>query len=416
MELFYVLLVLLIVTRVLGVVMHRIGQPPLVGEILGGVILGAIISQFSDTFPVLSGLPDNEVLQGITDLSMFFLMLLAGIALKPKELASSSGKAFIIALAGFIVPLGTGVALAWAFIPSSPYKFAQTLFVGTALAITAIPVAVRVLMDLGRLDTETGRTIVSAAVFDDIFSLILLTILVALLQTGNVPSAGELLVLGLKIGVFFAVTAVFGTYVFPYFGRWLIRVRVEELELSGLVVLALGYAVLAEVLGLHFIIGAFVAGLFFSRRVADAETYRAVEGKISGLTTGFLAPIFFASIGLHLDFTAVQQAPVFLLSLIAVAFFGKFFGAGLTAYALGYRRTSATALGAAMSARGAVELIVADVALRANLFARPDPPPPQVSALFSSIVIVAVVTTFVAPIIMRFAFRAADEGERGVSD
>lgn len=403
MNLIYILLVLLVATRVCGVVAQRFGQPPLVGEILGGIFLGVAISQFSTALPVLSELPDSEVLQSIADLGVFFLMLLAGLELRPRDFAETAQGAFFIALAGFFVPLASGFALAWVFIPASDFKLAQALFIGTALAITAVPVAVKVLMDLGALDTKVGRTIVSAAVFDDVFSLILLAVLIGVINQGQAPGPAELGVLAAKIAAFFAISGVCGFFVFPYLGRWLMKTPVEELEFSGLVAAALAYALLAEMLGLHFIIGAFIAGLFFSRRIIDDKTFNDVERKTKGITNGFLAPIFFATIGLHLDFSAVTEAPLFLICLIVVAFFGKFAGAGAAALLSGFEGREASALGAAMSARGAVELIVANVALSANLFSKPSPPPPEVESLFSSIVIVAVVTTLATPIAMRFA-------------
>lgn len=408
MNLIYILLVLLVVTRVCGVLVRRVGQPPLVGEILGGIFLGILISQYSDALPILSGLPDSEVLKSIADLGIFFLMLLAGIELRPKDLAKTSGDAFLIALAGFFLPLAMGFALGWVFIPESDFRIAQSLFIGTALAITAVPVAVRVLMDLNALNTKVGHTIVSAAVFDDVFSLILLAVLIGVINQGTAPELASLAMLGGKIVAFFLLSGAFGLYVFPYIGRWLMRSRVDELEFSGLVAAALAYSLIAELLGLHFIIGAFLAGLFFRRRVLDDKAYEDVSGKIRGLTNGFLAPIFFATIGLHLDVSAVTAAPLFLSVLIVAAFAGKFIGAGLAAWSTGFNKRQSTALGAAMSARGAVELIVANVALQANLFSKPSPAPDVVASLFSAVVIVAIVTTLATPLVMRIALQHYD--------
>ncbi|WDI30682.1 cation:proton antiporter [Hyphococcus flavus] len=401
MNLIYILLVLLVVTRVCGVFAQRAGQPPLVGEILGGVFLGILISQFSGSFPVLSGLPDNEVLKGIADLGIFFLMLLAGVELRPRDLAKTSGKAFVIALAGFLVPLALGFGLGWTFIPESDFRLAQSLFIGTALAITAVPVAVKVLMDLDLLNTPVGRTIVSAAVFDDVLSLLLLAVLVAVINQGEAPSVTAMGILAGKVTLFFIITGAMGFFIFPIIGRWLMRIQVEELEFSGLVATALGYSLLAEFLELHFIIGAFVAGLFFNRRIVDNETHADVDKKIRGLTTGFLAPIFFATIGLHLDLSAVTAAPLLLFTLIVAAFIGKFAGAGVVSYFSGFNKRQSAAIGGAMSARGAVELIVANIALEANLFSRPEPAPPEVESLFSAVVIVAIVTTVATPMIIR---------------
>ncbi len=208
----------------------------------------------------------------------------------------------------------------------------------------------------------------------------------------------------LNIALFFGVALFVGIIVFPRLGRLLVRLKAGELEFSGLLVAAMAYAVLAEALHLHFIVGAFMAGVFFGRQTMGDKPYRDVKTKISGLTTGFLGPVFFASIGLHLELTAVSTIPILLTVLVVLAMLTKLVGAGVPAYALGLRGREAAGVGIGMSARGAVELIIADIALRAGLFAQPSPPPPEVRHLFSAIVIVAVATTLFTPLLMQVLF------------
>jgi Kef-type K+ transport system membrane component KefB len=394
-------LVLLVVTRACGELAERLQQPALVGELIAGIVLGVLVAHFSGVFPVLADISDDEVFTAITDLGIFFLMLFAGIELQPRKLAESSRSAMLVAAGGFALPLAAGFALAWVFLPGSPLKVVQALFVGTALAITAVPVAVRILMDLGKLNSRVGQMIVSAALFDDVMSLVLLAVLLGVIQTGELPGAWEIAGLALNIVLFFGITTGISTLLIPRIAHLIGRAKVAEFELSALLTGALAYAYLAELLGLHFILGAFIAGLFFTRRTMDEPVYENVKSKVSGITNGFLAPIFFASIGLHLDLAAVLQIPLFLGLLIAVAFAGKLIGAGLVAYALGESKKDATAVGMAMSGRGAVELIIADIALRGGVFSVPDPPPVIVANLFSAVVIVAVVTTLVTPIVLR---------------
>jgi len=401
MELLYVLLVLLVITRVFGEAAERIRQPALAGEIIAGVMLGIVVARFSGAFPILAGLPDDEVFLAITDLAIFFLMLFAGIELRPRQLAESSGGALLVAIGGFCLPLASGFALAWFLLPDSDLKLVQSLFVGTALAITAVPVAVKILMDLGRLNSKPGQMIVSAAIFDDVLSLVLLTALLAVIRTGELPGTFEVIGLAGNIALFFAITIGIGLFVIPKIGHLLGAAKVAEFELSALLVGALGYAILAELLGLHFILGAFMAGLFFTRTTTEKRVYEDVKTKISGITSGFLAPVFFASIGLHLEPRAIVEIPVFLALLIAVAFAGKLIGAGAVAYSLGMGKREAAAVGMGMSGRGAVELIIADIALRGGVFLAPDPPPPIIANLFSAIVIMAVVTTLATPIALR---------------
>lgn len=401
METLYILLVLLVVARALGEVAIRLRQPALVGELVGGILVGVVAAAFSQHLPVLAGLSENPVFAAITDLGVFFLMLLAGIEMRPKEFAEATGGSMPVAVSAMVLPLGLGFAVTWFWLPENEYRFAQSLFVGTGMAITAVPVAIRVLRDLGQLHTRLGRTLTAAAVFDDVLSLILLAVLTAVIETGGLPGLGEIAFLLLKVALFFGVTVAAGHFLMPWLGRRLRWFVLDEFEFSILLIVAMAFALLAEALGMHFILGAFIAGLFFSRRAIEPRVYDDVQRKVSAITTGFLAPIFFASIGLHLDLGALTGVPVYLAVLLFIAFAGKLIGAGLPALWMGFPRREALALGTGMSARGAVELIVADIALRAGLFSLPQPPPPVVQYMFSAIVIVAIVTTLAVPILLR---------------
>ena len=177
MELFYVLLVLLVVTRTFGIAAERLGQPALIGELIAGIALGALGASLAPAHPYIGDINHNEVFVAITDLGMFFLMLLAGIEMQPHKIMKYSLTAFAVALGGLLLPLALGYWLGHVFLPESPLKAAQCFFLGTALAITAVPASVRVLMDLGKLNTPVGQVIVTAAVFDDVLSLLLLAML-----------------------------------------------------------------------------------------------------------------------------------------------------------------------------------------------------------------------------------------------
>lgn len=401
MELLYVLLVLLVITRALGEISVRLGQPALVGELLAGIALGAAIGFSPTSFPLMHGIADNDVFTAITDLGIFFLMLMAGLEMRPKELAEKSRGAMLIALGGLIIPLLAGFSIGWLFLPPSDVRLAQAIFIGTALAITAVPVAAKVLMDLDRLDSTAGKMIMSAAIVDDILGLVLLAVLTAVIRTGAMPDPAGLLWLAGQIGLFLVIVTAIGVYVLPRLERAIHYSMSEEFEFSMLLVVGLGFAVLAEALHMHFILGAFAAGLFFTKRTLPEDMFTAVQHRTSGITTGFLAPIFFASIGLHLDLSAFASIPVFLVILVVVAVGCKLIGAGLPAYWTGLPARDSLIVGIGMSGRGAVELIIADIALRAGLFSQPDPAPAIVANLFSSIVIMAVLTTLMTPVGLR---------------
>jgi Kef-type K+ transport system membrane component KefB len=400
-EIFYVLLILLAITRFFGEIAVRLRQPAVVGQLISGIFLGMLVHHYSTAFPILSGLTDDEVFTAITNLGVFFLMLLAGIEMHPRKLLKGSAGSFSVALGGMGVPLALGLLIGWVFLPPSNLRFAQMMFLGVALAVTAVPVAVKVLMELDKLNTRMGQITVSAALFDDVLNLLLLAVLTALISKGQSIDTVGLLQLSGQIALFFVITIGVGLYLLPKLERLAGQLLQEESEFATLLLVALSFALLAEELKLHFIIGAFAAGLFFTKRSSTTRLYENIKKKIAGLTNGFLAPIFFASIGFQLDAKALAAIPGFLALLVLVALLGKLVGAGLPAKWIGLSSREAMEVGISMSARGVVMLIVADIALRAGLFEQPSPAPPVVAHMFSAVVMVAIITTLLTPIILR---------------
>jgi Kef-type K+ transport system membrane component KefB len=406
-DLFYVLLVLLVASRAFGEAAERLAQPSLVGELIAGVAIGAAIAAFPESFPSLAGLGGNDVFHAVTDLGMFFLMLFAGLEMRPSQIFERSAASFAVAISGMAIPIGLGIALGMAFLPEGPERMAQSLFIGTALAITAVPASVRILSDLDLLNSRIGQTIVAAAVIDDILSLMLLAWLTSMIGAAEPPGLAEFGILSGKVAAFFAVTAVAGVFVFPRGGRLMQHLHIRELEFSALLIAAFAFALLAEALGLHFIVGAFLAGLYFGRKTMGEPGYARLHDTVSGITFGFLAPIFFASIGLSLQFRSVVEVPGFLALLIASAFFGKFFGAGVAARLFGFSRGDAAAISIGMIPRGAINLVIAGIALKAGLLTGESD---IVRNLFSAVVIMAVFSTVVSPIILARLFARRQRG------
>lgn len=402
MELLYVLLILLLVTRACSEFAVRLGQPSLVGELVGGVLIGVAVAAGMGDSAAIAELDSDETFQGVLDLAIFFLMLLAGVETRPSDLAKASGRAMPIALAGMVIPLALGFGLGWWWLPESQWKIAQSLFVGVALAVTAVPVAVKVLMDMGRLQTRVGQVVIAAAVIDDILSLVLLAVLTSLINTDEALTFGMIVPVVANVAIFLALAWAIGRYVLPRVGKLVRRLELEHAEFSLLIIFGLGLSVLAELLAMHFLIGAFAAGVFFTRNVVGDPKYRKLVEQTEVLTMGFLAPVFFASIGMHLSVGAILGAPVFLIILLVLATAGKVLGAGIGAYFAGFTPRRSLAIGSAMNARGAVEIIIADIALRAGLFDHPEPTPPAVEYLFSAVVIMAIVTTLASPFALRW--------------
>ncbi len=402
METIAQLLILLVLSRVMGEIAVRLGQNATVGELIAGIVLAAIIGWIGGEIPFLADLATGEAVAFVAEAGIFFLVLLGGIEMQPEEIASHSKNSLFIALGGAVLPLASGFALAWWLLPDSDLKQSQALLVGVTMSITAIPVTVKLFQEIGMLQTPLGQTVVAAAIFDDIIGLFLLAILLAVIHTGYVPDISSLAILLGKVVVFFAVTIGLGVHVYPRVHAGATAMQAASIEFSALMGVALAYALLAELLGLHWIMGAFMAGLFFEPNRIGEKIYDNMTVAVGGITSGFLAPLFLVWIGLQVDLGALIAIPGFLVVLIAVSFIGKLVGAGVPAVFAGFPRRDAVSIGIAMNARGAVELVVVSIAAEAGLFAASDGAAPIVTYLFSALVLMGIVTTLITPILLRF--------------
>lgn len=419
MEAFAGLFVLFIVARLAGEGAERIGQPAAVGELTAGVLAGVVLALVAPVWPQAGEAATSELVFLAAETGIFFLVLSAGIEMRPRDIASHSGVSFSVAAGGVIVPFAAGLAIGWAFLPEGEAKLVQAIFIGVALSITAIPTTVRILGDLGHLQSPEGQTIVAAAIFDDVIGLVLLAVVTALIERGSVPGAWDLALMVLQIGVFFAITVLLGVHVYPRISRNLKDLQIASAEFGIIMAVAMGYALLAEALGMHWIMGVFMAGLFFEPSRVGTHAYEELRIVVAGITAGFFGPLFFASIGLEVDAIAITAAPGFLVVVIVAAVLSKLIGSGVPARLGGFGNREAMAVGAGMSSRGAVELVVISIAVQAGLFAAPPPGEPETleHAVPSALVLMAVVTTLLAPLMLKALLgdksgrsRAGDDG------
>ena len=400
-------LVVLLAARVLGRLAVACHQTSSIGEILAGVLLALTLVSLPVELVWLDGLKDSQAVEVIGEAGIFLLLLLTGIEMQPEEISGHSREAVLVAAGGMLLPLALGFLLGWLFLPPSELKQGQALIIGVGLSISAIPVAAKVFMELGLLHEAVGEIVIAAAVIDDVLGLVLLAVAAHLITQGNLPGPGGFLLLLLSVCAFFAVTLAVGVYGYARLWRWLRRWQVPGISLTVLVALALLFGALAELLGLHFVLGPFVAGLFFETKSVGQETYDRVKATVGTVTSAVAAPIFFAWIGLQLDLGAVFNVPGFLAALIAVAFLGKLIGAGLPAFWSGLDARHSLAVGVGLSGRGAVELVIASIAQKSGLFLAGDGGHPIVGNLFSALVITAVVTTLFVPIGLRWILSTA---------
>src|SRR5919106_1592596 len=358
MPLVLMLLLLLLASRVGGELMERMGQLALIGEITAGIILGPSVLGIITTSPELKVL---------SDLGVFLLVMLAGMEMQFKDIQESfRGRGTLIAICGFFIPFAVGNGIAYLF----GYEPTKMVFLGLCMAMTALPVSVRILMDLGRLQTPIGQRIVTVAVQDDTTALLLLGMILGVKAQGGVLV--PILITAAKTVVFFA------TVLLVY---WLVRyskghiphsrkfVACAEEQLRGkeplfaiTLLFVLAFATFTEMIGLHFVVGAFFGSMILSRRILGRDNYEAVEKMESGITMGFLAPIFFAAIGVEFQLSALASAAL-VSSVLAAAFLTKVFGGYIGGRLAGLNSSESWAMGFGMNARGVMELVIADLAL-----------------------------------------------------
>lgn len=381
------LAIILFSTKVLGLITRKMNMPQVVGALLAGLLLG----------PGMFGLiTQTEYIMESAEVGVVILMFCAGMETDVQELKKSGKASFVIALCGVIVPLFGGFFVAAAFNRPGVFEsdaacslFLQNVFIGVILTATSVSITVETLKELGKLKTRSGNAILGAAVIDDILGIIALTII-----TSMADSSVNIGVVLIKIVGFFVFCGVAGYIFYRFFTGWCNRSE-GGLQRHAIVafVFALMMAFIAErVFGVADITGAYIAGIIIS--MTPKERYLA--SKFDVLSTLYLSPIFFASIGLKVELPKMSVALVeFAVILTLVAILTKVVGCGLGARIMGYTNLQSVRIGVGMISRGEVALIVASKGGTLGLMS---------SELMGPVVIVVIITTIIAPIILKPVF------------
>lgn len=407
MDIIGALLLLLLAARIFGALAERVRLPSAVGEMVAGMVLVSAVPLAGPFQDFIGHLPDDEALSHVADLGIFFLVLMAGVEMQLADTLRDSRKSFVVAVGGVALPLVAGVLLGFVFLAEGPQRPVQAVLIGVAMSITAIAASAKILQEFGLLHAETGRVLISAALFDDIFGLFLLALLSSVIASGEPPGAFEFIMMFAKVIVFFAITGVLGVHVYPHISKRIHRKQAAAIEFGALVIVALTYGFLAELLGLHWAVGAFMAGLFMERSRIGKRPYKSMRLMLNALTAGVLGPLFFAWIGLQANLTAVFEVPVFLVVLTLAAFATKVLGGGLAAIALGYPWRDSAIVGVGLAPRGEIMIVVISVALGAGLIDGSSTDPVAYH-LFSALIVMALVNTALAPLVLRVLLRSGD--------
>ncbi|RZO93683.1 MAG: cation:proton antiporter [Limnobacter sp.] len=393
MSLLSSLLLLIVVARLFGRLFARYNQPELIGEILAGVLLG----------PAILGLIEpNKALAGVTELAVFLIILNAGLEMRFSDIVSAmKGRGLMLAAISFFIPFGGGVLVAAAF----GQDIMRMIFLGLCISITALPVAVKLMDSLGILHTPIAKFSLATAVVNDVAALFILGIVLNLPETLTLGDASVavgiatlklmamgLVVVGLNQLLNWLEKRNVNVQALP---ESMIKIFGPEALFGIVIVFVLVFGTISEALGFHFVIGAFFGALFLDKKHFIASRYKDLQGTLGSITNGFLGPIFFAYLGLELQLISLTEWN-FPLVVILVSIVTKLFAGWLGGLMVGMDHRESLGLGAVLNGRGVMELVVAGIAYQ-NGFIGP--------TMFSTLVLMGIVTTFLTPIFFKQVYR-----------
>lgn len=392
--------VLLAAARLMGELALRFRLPSVFGEILAGIllgptVLGAIAPEISRWLFPPSGI--NALLfDGIITLAIVLFLLVAGLEADISSMWRQGKIVISIGVSGILFPSAIGFAAAWYFPHllgsrpgADPVIF--SLFIATALSISALPVIAKTMMDLDLYQSDLGMMIVASAIFNDLAGWLTFAVILGLMGAG-----GHRFPIGWTIGMIFAFTLFMLTVFRRTFDRVLPWIQAHTSWPGGQLGLVLSMALMGaaftEWIGVHAIFGAFMVGI----AVGDTPHFREqLRATIDQFVSFFFAPLFFASIGLKLNFAASFD-PLLVALVLVIACLGKMLGCGIGARLAGLSRRESMAIGFGMNARGAMEIILGLLALRFDLIS---------SQLFVALVIMAIVTSLISGPMMQKILR-----------
>lgn len=388
-EFLLIIAVILLSTKVFGLISERVHMPQVVGALLAGIVLGP---------SVLGLVQETDFLLNTSEIGVIILMFMAGLDTDLDELKKTGVASFVIALIGVVVPLATGTVLYLGFFPDAgdPLHMLKALFIGVVLTATSVSITVETLREMGKLKGKVGTAILGAAIIDDIMGIIVLTLVSGMTD----PTVNPLSVL-IRIAAFFVLLIVVGLVMYRLFRvitrEWSNHRRVAIYAFSFCLIMAF---VAEHYFGIADITGAYFAGLILCN-LMEAREY--INKKMNIVSYMIFSPIFFASIGIKTELHGMTPNLLFFsVALLIVAILTKIIGCGLGARIMKFNWTDSLSIGLGMVSRGEVALIVAQKGAQAGLVD---------SHLFPPIVLMVIITTLTTPILLKL-FMKDPEGPK----
>ncbi|KXS43739.1 MAG: sodium/proton-potassium antiporter GerN, CPA2 family [Methanohalophilus sp. T328-1] len=389
MEFLFQILIILLSARLLSEVSERVGMPGILGEILAGILLGITVLEITDT------------ISSVAQLGVIFLLFIAGYKeVHIDDLKASSKKAIIATVFQILIAFIAGFGLGYFFGLGN----LESLVLAVAFSPTSIGVTVKTLLDMNYLSSKPGSMMLSSAIFDDIISIFLVSIVSTMAQHNSILSPMQFLTLIGKLIVFVGVMYFLSRYVLSRLFGYVRKMHARESVFATVILVALFSAYFAEVMGLHAVIGAFVGGVMLSNiPVAKIED---VQSKVSGLAYGMLTPVFFVYIGMSVDPTSLGAAGIFTVLIVVFGLLGKLVGGFVGAKTVGFNFYESLIFGAGVMPRAEVTLVTISIGREIGIIGE---------EIFSAVVLLAAVSIFVAPILLKFAIQKDKENKNSAS-
>ena len=398
--------VILLSTKLLGILFRKTGLPQVLGFIVAGILIGpAIWGLLFNVENTIFPIKQNPILMTFAEVGVIFVMFTAGLETNLGDIRKTGFTSFSVALGGVVLPLLAGFGLAALFLPDSGAF--TWLFVGVIMTATSVGITVEVLRELGKLNTRVGTVVMSAAIIDDVLGIIVLSVVLSVSGAKSVDSPviaainpnGNALISILWIAAFFvfAVAAGFGiSKLFKYIEKKAPHTR--RIPILSIAV-CLIYAYVAEkVFGVADITGAFIAGLVLSTNHKSAQY---VDRRVTISSYMIFAPIFFASIGIKISFDAFSLNVLwFALAFVAVAISAKIIGCGGVALLNRFSFKEGVRVGVGMIARGEVALIVMEKGIAGGLIG---------SGYRAIVVLLVLVSSLTAPVLLKLLYKNDEE-------
>ncbi|WP_066224817.1 cation:proton antiporter [Formosa haliotis] len=364
-----------------GVAARRLGYPAILGELVIGILLG----------PGLLGILELTVtIKVLSEVGILLLMVYIGIEIDFKDLKKASWPGFLASIGGFVVPFVLGYYSTIFFGGDAM----AGMFVGMAVGVTSLATKSRILVDLKLLNTRIAYVLMAGALISDTLALLIFAGILSAAAMGEFDASG-LLIVALKAIAFFAVTIAIGLFVLPRVGAYLSKFKSANSTFffTIIIIVALAYAELAELAGMHSILGAFMAGLFIKDNLFPKKISKELHKAFYDVSIGFMAPIFFVSAGFMVNLNVFQTDLPMLLTIIFMAIIGKIIGAALFYLPTGLGWREGVTVGAGMNGRGAVEIIIAGIGLEMGIIDQ---------KIFSILVFMAILTTMTVPFLLKW--------------